>query len=620
MKKIIDRISILGEEDYKSLALILNPEKPMRTREKILPSLFSYAGLQTLLSSLNSDELKILSAVYRNPSGLSFGEIEAQCKMDIGIIESLSVRLSKKLLIYILKNRQRIHNKNDKAHPFEEIGVILNPVDSRNIRERFDIVFHGLLQEQAAPPVISFGQTSTEYQAMEFIISRGSGMITLEEYRERFPEDRDETALKSLIKAGTLQVFHELVPPVTTHLVLSPSAVFHLMNGMRGEKGKKPQTLHNGHNILLNLLHTFDIITTYGLFLTKQKVFRKVDRGRLMPSPYIIQTADGKEIPDISQLSLHLLSRLKLLHIQEDAALCNLKPLEKELDKPRKIIGRIFRSLEEEEEPVPDLFQSPIPLPAPADLRGVVELLHLADRGHPGWLKHLMQVYSYGSYERTSLPPANWREERRKQQEAALNLLLILGIAEITDGFLTLSDTGREISSRMLHHHQPHPRKNRKDTPCIYINPDFTLLVPRLEVPSDDLYHILTHTEIIREDVVLHARISKGSILKACKRGMSLDPFLQTLQKYSRNEIPQNLSFLLKEWEQQAVRIRIVNCVLLHSNHATFIDDLQYGKLKKSLIEVISPNHALVRREHLDDIIKLAQQKDAIVSLFEDNS
>ena len=148
------------------------------------------------------------------------------------------------------------------------------------------------------------------------------------------------------------------------------------------------------------------------------------------------------------------------------------------------------------------------------------------------------------------------------------------------------------------------------------INPDFTLIIPAHELASETLYHLLTHTDITKNDVIINAVISKSAIVRAQKRGMSLSRFLEALELYSKNELPQNLDFLLREWSNQTININISQHILLTSSHPEFIDELMLGITKEGIVERISPTYAMVKKDYIDEIIKVARKKDAVISLF----
>ena len=167
-------------------------------------------------------------------------------------------------------------------------------------------------------------------------------------------------------------------------------------------------------------------------------------------------------------------------------------------------------------------------------------------------------------------------------------------MAVFDKGYFFLSDIGSSCAHALMNTAGDSNTHAAQKSKCsIYINPDFTLMIPQAETPSDMLYHILSHTDVIKNDVVIEAKIKKSSILRAYKRGMAISQFISALSSSALNEIPQNLQFMLTEWSNQSLRIDIGTVTLLKTNHPTFIDDLMYGPLKKCIIHRISADCAV---------------------------
>jgi hypothetical protein len=209
------------------------------------------------------------------------------------------------------------------------------------------------------------------------------------------------------------------------------------------------------------------------------------------------------------------------------------------------------------------------------------------------------------------------RDEELSEFNSGLRLLALCGILESTAAGIALSETGLEASARLIKGRKV-PEKEPRTQKNIYINPDFTVIIPKSETPPDACYQILAHTELIKDDVILHTRISKASIVKAGKRGMKQDEFIAALERHAKNKIPQNLSFLLHEWSNQTARINIMDATLIHSTHPSLIDEISYGGPSMGIIERISPHYAIIDRSCIDQIVKLAQKKDALITLFEE--
>ncbi len=144
-------------------------------------------------------------------------------------------------------------------------------------------------------------------------------------------------------------------------------------------------------------------------------------------------------------------------------------------------------------------------------------------------------------------------------------------------------------------------------------------MVPADEIPPVDLFHMLSHTETIKNDVMTLVKITKNSIIAAFKRGMTNDAFLDTLQRLSKNNVPQNLSFLISEWTNQTLQIQISDKVLLKANKEIFIEELLHSEFKKAIVEKITPHYAIIKKQYIEDIIKYSNKKEALIQLFIDS-
>ena len=194
--------------------------------------------------------------------------------------------------------------------------------------------------------------------------------------------------------------------------------------------------------------------------------------------------------------------------------------------------------------------------------------------------------------------------------------MCLTGIIEFKDGMISLSDIGTEIANNLLKiKSQGEPVEEKK---TVYINPDFSIIIPDDDIPSQPLYHLLTHTKIIKKDVILHVIIDKSSIINAHKRGMSIENFMDILERYSINEIPQNLDFIVTEWSSQALTVKISRDILIKASNSSFLDDIILMGPKNVKIERINAKYAIIQKKYIDEIIKFAKKNDAIIALFEE--
>ena len=151
---------------------------------------------------------------------------------------------------------------------------------------------------------------------------------------------------------------------------------------------------------------------------------------------------------------------------------------------------------------------------------------------------------------------------------------------------------------------------------AIYINPDFSLVIPYHEIPSDISYILFAFTDITSTDVTIHAKISKISILNAIKRGMNPEIFISVLKEYAKNQLPQNIRFQLDEWIERTPSVTIKRGVILNSDKKEFIDELSHSLPKGAIVERISNNHIIISESALDTVIKFAQKKDVVMTIM----
>lgn len=612
MKEISEVIRKLTPEDLKDLAGRLQLKN--KSKKDLVGALTSIAGIHTLLKSLDSNCHRVLKVVYGAPEGATFVEIQKELKLEIQAIEKTTETLTRCLLIYITKNRQMLNSKMDKAYGISEIAPFLHIVEPKAIMDRLHKNYLYLETQKQAQPADKALKDRDMHAALKFMAESGC-MATLDSVRDRLPQKSAEKILSGMISQNLVSLYQCYRPEFNTYLVLQDKVCPPAATLDEADDPRKKIKVSNRYFLLHNLLNTFDVISTFGLFLTKQQEFRKIDIRRISEVMLPLKDQGGVDIPqeELAQLSMFLLNRLGCLKLNKDIAAISLFGIRSELEQPLLLLKHILKSAAPG--PCDPFFTPPFETPSYELCKSIIKLLHkLKSAGH-GYIQITMLTRSLSEGDERSFGDGLIdREERIERFATALNFLCIAGIVDIDNGRLALSDIGRDVANNMLKAYPAEepagPSKN------IYINPDFTLIIPAQELPSETLYHLLTHTDITKNDIIINAVISKAAIVRAQKRGMSLNRFLEALSSYSRNELPQNLSFLLREWSNQTINLTISQSILLTTNHHEFIDELMLGIAKGGIVERISETHALIKKEYIDEIIKIARKKDAVISLF----
>ncbi len=613
MKEISESIKKLSPEDFKELAARLQLKN--KSKRDVVGALSSITGLHTLLKSLDASCHRVLMAVYGSPDGVTFVEIQKELKLEIPVIEKTADILTRNLLIYTIKNRQMLNTKMDKAYGISEIAGILRMVEPKALTDRLHKNFLHL-ETLKQNPEFEKNLKDREIQGFLKFMAESGCIVSLDAARDRLPQKSAEKIITGLISQSTIQLYHCYRPEFNSYLILQDKLSSSVALMDEHDDARKKLKVCNRYFQINNLLNAFDVISTFGLFLTKQQEFRKIDIRRISEAMLPLKDMNGADIPpeESAQLSMFILNRLGCLKLNKDIAAISLFELRNELDQPLQLMKRLLKNAGGSGA-YETFFKPPFEIPSYDFMKSIIKLLFKLKSATYSYLKItiLTRTLSEGS-ERSFSDSLMDLGDELERFGTVMNFLCIMGIIDIGGGRITLSDIGKNLAGHML---KTYPEEDTRPAgKNIYINPDFTLIIPAQELPSDALYHLLTHTDIIKHDVIINTVISRPAIVRAQKRGMTLSRFLEVLELYSKNELPQNLDFLLREWSNQTINVKISQHILLSTSHSEFIDELLLGIAKEGIVERISQTHALVKKEYIDEIIKIARKKDAVISLF----
>ncbi len=586
--------------------------------EKLIEAMTSLCGINQLLGSLDNEELKFLQLIYTDHDGITFGEIEKAIDIPVEKIEKITSSLSKILLIYPIKNRQLLTKKMDKVYAIEELYQLIRLRNKDSLEDHFRGVISQLCRAIEPFP----GLHDIEPEILDFlkIVAENGTVVTLKKTISIFGEEKAEDLVNRAISLDLLKTVQVINPGFTTYLFLNSKIVPHFAESLPDNLNLQKQESENGFKFLVNLLFTYDIISTSGLFLTKQNNYRKIDLKRIAEAQINLRNTDGTIIDseDAAHLSLNFLARIEALHMNKDIAEISLKDIKDKISNPLKFLVMIIESLGKGEEADTD-FPPPFILPEPDDIRIIISALSIKEGTTPGYLETVLKSWKLLQSETGNNGYVFSQDDFIDKYRVAVNFLYITGIIESDGKKITLSETGRAAGELFGQEKKEYPVNEYKGNKCLYINADFSLLIPTEQISAEAVYHLLSHTEIIKEDVILHVRITRSSIINAKKRGMPLENFIDTLKFFSKNQIPQNLNFLLYEWSEQTIEVKVHSAIILKTNQPSLIDEILHSGFSEGVIERISPNHAIINRDYIDEIVKIAKKKDAIISMFEDS-
>jgi hypothetical protein len=613
MKEISEAIKKISAENLKELMARLKLKT--KSKKNLVGVLLTVTGLDALLKHIDTASLGVLKTVYATPEGITFAQIQKELKIEIQTIEKTADTLSRNLLIYMTKNRQMLNTKQDKAYGISELGKLLNLADPKAIMERLHKNFLYLEMQKQNQELVKTLRDRDTKEFIKFMAESGC-IVSLDAAKEKLHSRSIDKILSSLMHQNIINLYHAYQPEFNSFLILNEKISPAIAEIHEHDDARKHTRVRNRYFLLNNLLHGYDVISTFGLFLTKQMEFRKIDIRRISDAMLPLKDMGGNDLPpeELAQLSMFILNRLKCLKLNKDIAGMSLSDLKNDLEQPLLFLKRILKCVDAP--PAYDAsFRPPFEMPAYEFTKTIIKLLFKLKSVTYRYLQIALLAKALSEKDERSYTDSIMDISGELERiGTAMNLLCIAGIVDISAGRIVLSDIGRELANNILKTFTEGQAETSRKS--IYINPDFTLIIPTQELASDTLYHLMTHTDIIKHDFILNAVISKSSIVRAQKRGMSLTIFLKTLESNSKNNLPQNLDFLLREWSNQTIIVKISQSIFMKTSHAEFIDELLLGIAKDGIVERISDTYALVKKEYIDEIIKIARKKDAVISLF----
>ncbi len=609
IKRSIDHIKKLGPAERKALASILSGGKKA-DGGFIAQTLTTPVGLFRVLKSLSGEEYRVFVEITKDPSGSTLGHLETTLKLKRDVIDAIADSLEKKLLAFVIKNRQHLHNKSDRLIPYEDVRAAFCPVELSQIHEAYRTLYETVVQKPSKKQ--NHTENNHPKKAIIGILVQNGGIASLNDMLAKIDTRSLSASLTELIEKNVITIAHTPAPPFDALVFLAPRALDNFEWEQLPEK-----TTRNHYKLLLNILFLYDIISTFGLFLTQQGNFRKVDLDRILHSILPLENITGKKASasQIFQLCLHLMHRGKLAEIDGDSVRVSLSPVADYLDQPDEFLFTLINSNDAESHHL--LFDPPFPVPPRESIQKMLEIVLLCEPvvPHTALFAAVADSMQRCRCDRYMDIPEKARA-LMQNFEQTMQFLHFVGATIVSKNTISLSDIGIALAEKCnLPVTQHPPADNNK---LVYINPDYNVLIPREGLSSRDYYTLLSRMEILKDDVVLHTKITHRSILNSYKRGMHIEEFIQALDAVSKMPLPQNLSFMLKEWAKQAIEVHISQALLIKVNHSFFLDEIQAGKLQKALLERLSSTVAIIRKDHIDEIVKHARRKDAVIRLFEE--
>jgi len=614
MKTIDDILKRIQPEKQKELAHILNIKTS--SEAKIREAMLNFFTLHRLISTLSSDEIGIFKVLYSGNDGMSFGEVQKILGLEIDVIEKAVNNITGLMLAYVIKNRQMLSKKMDRIHCIQEVSDIFNITESTEVTGYLNNVAETLISKNESKPE-DIIKDEKSIEIVQSIVEKGF-IIQSENLIELYPAREEEKKINEMIEKGHLKIFNIINEKPYVYIGLNEKIL--LQSAALYKKKKLSESINVSNNLkaATNIIKAYDVISSSGLFLTKQSKFRKIDLKKISEMMLEIQLADGTHLVDEERafIAMQMLNLLKCLRLDRDIGIISIKNISEKIEDPVLIIKNILLKIQDGIKPGEE-FKGETIIPNYTGIKSILSILSGVKTIDYDYLKLIFITMCTAShFKKLENDFANFINNSEELFEQSLNFLTICGLCETVNGKIILSESGKKINAVLQN------KKHNKEyeiKKCIYISPDFTLMIPHRDIDPVSLYTIMAFTEILKEDVVFEAAITKISIINAKKRGMNIEKFIQTLKKYAKNDIPQNLEFLLDDWTKQTISINISRPILLHTSHGSFIDEILYSSSSKTIMTRISENYAILDKDSIDIVVKFSKKFDAVITIFEEN-
>jgi len=269
MKKISEAVNKISPETMASIAALLSLKKG--AEKSVVSKIQSISGLVAIFESLNPEELVLAGAVYKRPDGVTFTELEKELGINSIKIEQLAENISNKLLVYILKNRQLLNNKLDKIYPIQELCAYIYPAEDTEIIENLKNIREYLLNPPSGKKVKKIQVDVKRAAVIRYIASQGfisdyKDLTALSQY--------SDSLITSLRDEGLIFLYYKFDKEFNIYASVNYEKLSQISGLL---PGKDNINVNNGYTIVNNILSAYDVISAFGLFLTQQSEFRKID-------------------------------------------------------------------------------------------------------------------------------------------------------------------------------------------------------------------------------------------------------------------------------------------------------------------------------------------------------
>ncbi len=654
----LEKLDVAG---LKRVAQVWNISKIGKDKKSIIHSIMECMQdefhLKGVLEKLSATQVTIYASILKSKSNiLTLGEISRKISLPPVNTEMELGVLKRYFLAYQRKNRERLTNSMDKYYYYPETGNLVR-LEQNDKGQKFRLGLVEILSEMPElpepwPKLISgvTGKSSLSSDDLKhaldpavlqgFVDSLGDlerdlvlecflqgGVMEINRARDFITgrKGKWEEMVRRLNDSGFLRDEYYIDEKFIRVLVL-PLEVFEYLQEnpilpvqKKGTKKRQEKRTNNELDFFLNVKKMIVYISRKGLNLAKSGKIKQVDlketENRLL-GPDIGLFIEKSQIYQI-ELLLPVMRLLDIVRIKRDdvvlrndyEAILDMDPFElmdlviKEMSDARNRRVRYEDVFEALYVPIfrRDIFDDCVKYISRTErvmffviMAGLIREKLVLSRGFR--IKNFQQELN----------------DLRREITSALFYLQLLGLitVEYPDRWVEISDLGL--------HYLKGKSLERKDTKGgIIINPDLSLIAIPEQLSLRGIYTLKSFAEVKSFDNVYTFQINRESFQEGLLLKNKPEILVQFLESTSKNELPQNLTFSIKDWSRSLPLVTITDeCVVVQTPEPGHME-LLLGQIsgKKIVLEQISPTTILIDADKIYETIGYAEKLNLIVKL-----
>lgn len=157
----------------------------------------------------------------------------------------------------------------------------------------------------------------------------------------------------------------------------------------------------------------------------------------------------------------------------------------------------------------------------------------------------------------------------------------------------------------------PEP-ETASDNRTLIVQPNFELLLLQPDLPT--LYNLLPFAQINQVGVVSRLTLTRNSVLRGLETGRNIEQIMQILEQHSQKELPQNVTYTLRDWTKLYKEVNISQVLLLDVPSEALANEIfASAKLKALGLRRLGPCVIAVNGDTNLQELRRALDKEGIV-------